>query len=153
MAVNGHGCIRGEWCGQCYSNRRCRSVYSHHRYRGSVRRTLEVDMSRFVSRGGSVPSGSGSEFDGSLDPWLKELEALCEYLSLSKWEDGKPRETATISISVDDGRLKGCLNDRANQRSAWFSGATLGALLCNMDESLRTGEVGWRRNQWGKGRK
>jgi len=93
---------------------------------------------------------AGKVFPGQVD--AKKYPALCEYLALTKWEDGKPRETSTLLIFVGDGGLVGGLNDRANGQTLWVTEDSIQGLLDGIEEHLREGTGVWRRNvQQGRG--
>lgn len=82
-------------------------------------------------------------------PWsdpgfLLEYPALSEYLSVTEWEEGKPRETSTLLLFVEDGRWVVCLNDRAEGRSVFVSGPTFKAVLASLEEGLQEGSLQWR---------
>jgi len=75
----------------------------------------------------------------------KRYPTLYEYLTVTKYNDGSPRVTATLLLFVDDGALKGCLNDRDNNRSAFISAPSLLSLLEQLDIGLREDALDWKR--------
>lgn len=85
--------------------------------------------------------------------FAKGYPAVWEYLVVSTWPDGKPRERASLLVVVEDGVWKGCINDREHGRSLWRSGETLPKLLEALDEGLRRGAADWRRAKPGQQRK
>lgn len=84
---------------------------------------------------------------------LSSLPSLYSYLTDSKWEDGSPRELATLMIFAQDGRWKVCLSDKATGRVCFLSGTTIEEALLSLDEGLGTDEVDWRTAGSGQGRK
>lgn len=74
----------------------------------------------------------------------KRWPTLWEYLSSAKWDDGSVRETSTLMLLVDEGRLKGCLNDRALERSCWVAADSLMGLLESLEAALESGGTDWR---------
>lgn len=84
--------------------------------------------------------------------FIKACPALWEYLTLSRWEDGATRRTATLLVMVDEGTLKACLNDRDAERSLWVTGGTFQGLLAAIEERLKEGTGEWRKNQAWNGR-
>lgn len=78
--------------------------------------------------------------------WLDKYPALSEYLTTPVWEDGKARITATLLLFVEDGMVKICVNDRANERSLWRAGETVEDALRAIETGLAGGTTGWRRN-------
>lgn len=71
--------------------------------------------------------------------------ALWEYLTLEAWEDGRPRETSTLLLMVEEGLWKACLNDRAQDRSLWVSGHSIDACVASLDDRLTSDSGEWRR--------
>lgn len=74
---------------------------------------------------------------------------LAEYLSALAFPDGSERETSTLTLLLEDGYLKVCLNDRANQRGVWRTGATLEECLGSLDAAVGAEGVAWRK--WSTG--
>lgn len=82
-----------------------------------------------------------------LDPeFPKSFPALFEYLTSDAWEDGKPRQRATLLLLIEDGSLKGCLNDRALERSLWATGASVGGVLLALERAVQSDSAEWRRS-------
>lgn len=79
--------------------------------------------------------------------FLRSYPAVYEYLTLTKWEDGTQRQPSTMLLLVEEGFMKACLNDRANQRSAWVSGASLTDTMKCLDDGLKDDTLVWRKNQ------
>lgn len=69
---------------------------------------------------------------------------LWEYLSGGQWEDGSRRETSTVTIFVEDGQVKLCLNDRELKRTTWSTGLTLEAAAEGLESRLRDDRAEWR---------
>lgn len=80
---------------------------------------------------------------------LHEYPQLYEYLTESKWDDGKPRERATLLVIAEGCRFKLWLNDKALGRSCWVSGATLEDALLSLDTGLAGDSLEWRRASQG----
>jgi len=111
-------------------------------------------MSQFIRREQACkgnPAGSGL----SVPPadLVARFPALWEYLWVDRWEDGKKRETSSITIFWGDGRLKGCLNDKANARVLFVAGETLTALLEALEAALASDQAEWRPSLPGKGKR
>lgn len=86
----------------------------------------------------AVPSGELLAEERTLYP------RLVEYLEATKWDDGSRRETATLMLLVEDGWLKGCLNDRANGCSLWVTCDSVAGLLDALEGHLERGDGEWR---------
>lgn len=102
---------------------------------------------KYVSRPPSSPGGSPPGAAPSDPSFVSRCPALWEYLTLLSWEDGAPREPATMILMVEEGRWKACLSDRATGRTLWRVGDTLAALLEALEGSLASGEADWRRGK------
>lgn len=83
---------------------------------------------------------------------MKRHPTLVEYLSCSAWDDGSERERSTLSVFIEEGRVKVCLNDREFERSLYASGDTLAGVLAALEKALAADACEWR--MWkGKGKK
>jgi len=101
-------------------------------------------MGRFV---GAKPlkGTSGSATGPAISQELgSTFPALVEYLTVGTWEDGSPREVATLLCFAEGPLWKLCLNDRSLERSCWSSGTNPLEMLRAMEQSLSSGEVEWR---------
>lgn len=139
------------WCGLCYSNRRGRTNYrGHSGYRKVRPRLLPWEVS--VQKP-SVPDPvvGVSPHAFSDDEFVRRWTTLFHYLADVKWDDGAIRETATLLLVFDAGRLKACINDRALSRSAWVSGESLEGLLDRLEAGLVGDVLEWRAaKSWGR---
>ena len=81
--------------------------------------------------------------------WVERYPALVEYMTLDKWEDGKPRATASLLLFMDQGRVKARFSDRALSRTLWLSAESLRVLLECLEADLEEGTGDWRQEkQW-----
>jgi len=83
---------------------------------------------------------------GSLDgcDMSKQYPTLFEMITETKWDSGEERRTTTLLIFLEDGLLKGCLNDRALKCSFFLAGDSLQGLLSGMEAALATDSAVWR---------
>lgn len=102
-------------------------------------------MSQFIRRESKV-QGQGGPISSSVPPadLVERFPALWEYLSLDRWEDGKARALSSLTVFWGDGRLKCCLNDKANNRCLFASGESLAALLTALEAALASDTADWR---------
>lgn len=70
--------------------------------------------------------------------------SIYEYLTVTRWADGSNRVTSTISVFIDNGALKLVINDRDNNRSAFFSAPTFEDTLVRMEEALTEDSADWK---------
>lgn len=136
-------------CPLCYEGRKGRVFHKgHFGYRKS-RKASCVSMARFLQE--SSKNGTIREISESVPVCaIGELHpCLWEYLTLTAWESGKPRTTATLLAFVEEGKFKICLNDRENQRAAWVSGATFTEAIDRLEAALIASEAEWRRAKVG----
>lgn len=102
-------------------------------------------MGSFLRKRGSRSSSQGGS-GGCVAP-ADELErwaALLEFLCASAYPTGEPRETGTVLIFAEDGRLKACVSDRDQDAVAFVSGSGLLSLLSFVEDNLREGALDWR---------
>lgn len=139
------------WCGLCYENRRGRQYHKGHRWASLLRPKEGHSMATYVQRvtgaPGSAASGDPVLLAGGL---LESAPALMEYLTLTAWDDAKPRKTATLLLFVEEGQWKGCLNDRDAGRSLWVTGGSVEGVVATLEARLASGGGEWRRS-YGKG--
>jgi len=96
----------------------------------------------FCAKGDGAPRESGPLF---VDTAFEDrFPALVEYLRETQQEDGSPRQTATMMLMVDAGRLKVWFNDRDNRRAAWLTGSTFDGLLESLEVGLQEDSLDWR---------
>lgn len=75
---------------------------------------------------------------------FKERPALSEFLTLFQWEDGSERETGTVNIFFQDGRVKVCLTDKDGQKMAYLTIRQGGSILDQVEEAILADDTGWR---------
>lgn len=74
----------------------------------------------------------------------RKYPSITEYLFTQKWQDGSPRVTSTLAIFSSEGALKVVLNDRDNNRSAFFCEPTVELALESLEQALSTDRVDWK---------
>ena len=99
-----------------------------------------------------LPAGGPSPLPADLCIMLK-CPSLVEHLSAEQWDDGTPRERSTLTVFIEEGQFKLCLNDR-NQGSSLFVASqslreAVKALEKRLDGSQAADWRPWKR----KGRK
>lgn len=83
------------------------------------------------------------------EKFVNDYPNITEYLFTAFWQDGSPRVTSTLSVFSDNGSLKVVLNDRDNQRSAFFSEETLIDTLTAIEQALASNRVDWKSRRGG----
>lgn len=76
--------------------------------------------------------------------WAVNYPMLWEHLSEEAWEDGSRRTGSTLLLFCEEGMVKGCLNDRGEQRTAWASGKTVEDLFYAFEKRLEQKSMEWR---------
>lgn len=90
------------------------------------------------------------EYNGPVEDPFKDgafqgdWPTLYEYLFMTQWADGSFRHTSTMSVFTDNGIMKIVLNDRDNNRSAFFTGATWRDIFDKIEAALAGETVDWR---------
>jgi hypothetical protein len=67
------------------------------------------------------------------------------YLTDTKWDDGSPRETSSISVTIDSGSIKVALNDRASKMTLYVTASDLRAALTTLEKAVTSGSPDWRK--------
>lgn len=134
------------WCGLCYENRRGRGNHSGH-WGYCPSRGLPLIGRSAVKRPATQPGvGTPTFGPGQVPPWELECVLLREYMSDGKWEDGSERLTSTLLLLWEDGVYKGCLHDRAMERSLWAAGPSMTHVMEALESMLAEGTGQWRRS-------
>lgn len=76
--------------------------------------------------------------------WAKKYPALCEFLGDDRWDDGTPREVATLGLKTEDMRIVASLNDHSSARSLYRSGETVEGALRALDKACVDPGADWR---------
>lgn len=77
----------------------------------------------------------------------KQWPYLASWLAEPVWDDGTVRQTGTLTVFVQEGILKACMNDRAMDRSCFISAPTMEALYDAMEAGLENDNHEWRRKK------
>lgn len=140
----GWGHVR--WC-KCVV---CTEVLGYSRkssYRRMKRREVRLDQREIDM---SIRKPRPGEYNGPVeDPFNDaafqgDYPTVHEYLFQTQWADGSFRHTSTISVFTDNGVMKLVLNDRDNNRSAFFTAKTWRDLFDKMEAALAGETVDWR---------
>jgi len=62
--------------------------------------------------------------------------------------DGKRRQTATLTVMVDQGMAKVSFKDRERGKIAWSSHETFTGALCQLEEWLAEGTCEWQEDRF-----
>lgn len=82
---------------------------------------------------------------GCPDPELLRMyPCIVAYLTDGQWEDKKPRELSSLTVSIAGGMVQVGLNDKALSRSAYTSAGMLDEALQLMEDALREEVIQWR---------
>jgi len=77
--------------------------------------------------------------------WSMHYPKLWEHLVEELFEDGTRRVVSTLLLMGEDGWMKACLNDRAEDRVAWVAGKSMEDCLDALESKLNNGNMEWRR--------
>lgn len=76
--------------------------------------------------------------------------SIDEHVGTPVWPDGKPRRTSTLTIFCEDGLVKLCLSDRAQQLVAFVTGKSLSEAAEVLELQLAGGTAEWRKAEGGR---
>lgn len=104
-------------------------------------------MGKFTDIPGKQIPDESSPNGGLSDPaFERDFPAIWEFMTLTV-DEGARRETSTLLLFVQDGRMTICLNDRQRGRSVFQSAPTLREAMVCLDEALTSGSAEWRYRQ------
>jgi len=83
-----------------------------------------------------------------LTDWATSFPALREWMTATKDPDGRPRDTATLLLTVDHDGLKGRLLDRQSNHQIWVTGTTVGEVFAALEAALVSPQPNWRKTNW-----
>lgn len=137
------------WCGLCYAGLRGRETYRGHCglvERAPVRKVRIMSLQRRQPQSGN-PAGPLEPPEDMVD-----FTSTWEFLTSTVWPDtGEPRQTGTILLFAEDGRLKVCLNDR-DQGVLAFSVVDAGdGVWLTVEAVLDDPKTVWRANRQQRG--
>ncbi len=103
-------------------------------------------MSEYLKKAlqSAPPAGAGAPMDGY---FAETYPAVWEFLTLAEIDLGdlrQKRQTATLSVFVQDALWKVFLNDRQTQQCVCVAARTFTALLEALEATLTSDEVPWR---------
>lgn len=90
---------------------------------------------------GKKTPGAAAAKDADLE---KSHPAIYTMMAATVDDDGKPRQTSTLTIVMEDGLVKGGLKDRDRNASIWRSSKSLKGLFDALEGALMSGEADWR---------
>jgi hypothetical protein len=76
---------------------------------------------------------------------------LWEFVTRTTWDDGATRQPGSFTVFLDEGKLKGCLNDKDAGLVCFVTAAGLLELLRKLNGAVNDGASDWRQTR-GEGR-
>jgi hypothetical protein len=136
---------RYPWCTRCCWSKQGKQ-FGHNRPEldWSIRMGKEKEIS-FLRRFAAANGPHGTARLVSPEEFERLYPAICQHMTVLTWPNGGDREVSTLTFSMEDGKLKGCVNDRANEASLWRSGDTIEEVLACLEAALEDNKSTWRR--------
>ncbi len=102
-------------------------------------------MSASIGHPVQRPQGNDGTVDQPVSsPGFRDLyPSLCEFLATPR-TSGQKSTTGTLTLFLEDGCFKLCLNDRPRSRSTFVSGQSLRLALQAADAGLASNRLNWR---------
>jgi len=89
-----------------------------------------------------------SKSGGSLDPeFARQYPALHEYMTADVYPSGESRQRSTVSIFVEDGTWKACLNEKEQGLVLFVAEDRFGTLVEALELLLQEDSVPWRKSK------
>lgn len=98
-----------------------------------LRRSFDSGRDETIDLGACGPCSLGLKYPN-----------LWAFVTAAAFEDGEPRQTGTLLLFLEQGRLKGCLNDRECGEVCFVTGSTLEDLLGRIEAGLGSSDLDWR---------
>lgn len=135
------------WCGYCYANVVGRASYAGHRaYRKPAPPVSETLAMALQKRNVSPDGPAGKVMPGKMG---LACPLLFEMLTVTTWPDGEARVPATLTIFVDGGGFKCCLNDKDQGLSCFYFAESLDGLFSGLEGALKGDTLVWKGNGQG----
>jgi len=121
-----------------------RESYDLGEVRGELRAFTERVCAMTVKR--VVPEGTDAgRAQPAADPVLaRKYPRLTAHLVELLYDDGEPRQPATLLVFTGEGEWKLCLHDRDAGAHLWASGPSLEKAMATLEERLCEDNPGWR---------
>ncbi|AYP28967.1 MAG: hypothetical protein [Circular genetic element sp.] len=88
---------------------------------------------------------AGGSVNVSAGKWGSAFPSLWEFLTSAKYPDGSSRILGSLSIWVDVGCIKACLNDRDQGLVAFATADSPEGLWSALEKGLRDDTLDWKR--------
>lgn len=85
--------------------------------------------------------------DLEASPFTREYPCLWEWMTLTRWDNGASRIPTSITLFLDDGRVKAAVSDKELGRVAFVSGWTVEDTLRAVEDGLLQQSLDWRKAQ------
>jgi len=142
--VNGRGCCPPH-CFGCYRARSAGGRCPRRSPRKARRKPYSnpwTDAMKRPDAAKQTPDAIGLTDDAK---FVAAFPRVHEFLTCDKWDDGKSRVTGSLSLFIEQGVWKACLNDRDTEASLYVTGETTLACMKALEGRLDgTKEADWR---------
>lgn len=100
-------------------------------------------MSVFSKAFASIQTGEAKVlFDDA--EFAEQYPTLFTFMAQETDDAGKPRQTSTLLLLVEQGQAKGCLKERDHDVSLWVSAGSILGVLAALEKGLNASPVAWR---------
>lgn len=131
------------WCGLCYDNARGRG---NHRGHGGYRPVRVIyGESLYMALKKRVVEDTGAHEPMSPGLFGKSYPTLFEFLTGTAYETGERRIPGTLSLFMDQGAIKACLNDKDQGLTTFSSASTVDRLFAALEKGLAEDTLVWRK--------
>jgi hypothetical protein len=96
------------------------------------------------------PATDAVDWDDLADDEAERYPALVEFLSSTKYPDGSGRVPGSVSLFVDQGKLKACLVDKDQSLVGFVTVTGLRAWADLIEAQLQCDQVDWRASRASK---
>lgn len=135
------------WCAFCYANIRGRENYKGHRAYRAKRSDSQGDWQMFLKRASGTGAGGRTGSKATGGEFASSYPILAEFLTETRWDDGKPRKTGSLLIFTEESAWKLMLKDKDGGCIAFLTAESFHQLLQVAEEKFREEGLEWRKEK------
>jgi len=101
-------------------------------------------MARYLQEPGKNGAGPTTGDALNVDSFGAAFPALWEFMCLDRWENGKSRVAGSLTLFVEAGMVKCCVNDKDRRMMSFVGASGLVAVLEEVELQLEESRLSWR---------
>lgn len=138
-------CTGDDTCPWCYHNVKSGADFWGHRGMRSKPKKKQVYGSWVMKSPKEKKATKGTAGNITDKKFLSLYPTIVMWMTDDKWDTGKDRELATLSVKFSSDEVLISFSDRNEDQTAYTSAETVEDALGLLEEALATDKVSWRR--------